>query len=214
VCHARQRRRMQTHRMLPSGVDSTVETLARLRKLAQSMAPKTAPVDEALPAVRTLFADAGVPFKLVGGIAVVDHGYARMTEDIHVLVDGSQLGRIDACLATNQFIRESRTRLRHTPTGVRVDLLIGGEPGPRPGDPPYPAPGRTAASPRDAAVVGLAPLIELKVRAGRHQDLADIVALLKPLDDGRYIALEAEVARELRTTLADLRRDALEELAR
>ena len=177
------------------------------------MAEQTLSVDEALPAVRALFAEAGVPFRLVGGIAVVHHGYARMTEDIDVLVAAAGPAALDALLASHGFTRESRTRLRHVATGVRVDLLVAGDPGPRSGDAPYPDPSTVTPSPHDAAVAGLAPLLELKLRAHRHQDLADVVALLKRVDDGRYIELESQVARELRPKLAEMRRDALEELA-
>ncbi len=177
------------------------------------MAEHTLSVDEALPAVRALFAQAGVAFRLVGGIAVVHHGYARMTEDIDVLVDAAGPAALDPLLAHHGFARESRSRLRHVATGVRVDLLIAGDPGPRAGDARYPDPGTVAPSPRDEAVADLAPLLELKLRAHRHQDLADVVALLKRVDDGRYIELESQIARELRPRLAEMRRDALEELA-
>jgi hypothetical protein len=40
-----------------------------------------------------------------------------------------------------------------------------------------------------------------------------VVALLKRVDDGRYVELESQIARELRPKLAEMRRDALEELA-
>lgn len=176
------------------------------------MVPTTPAVDEALPALRQLLAAARVSYRFVGGIAVVHHGYARMTEDIDVLIQGTELDRLDAHLAAFAFVRCSRARLLHAPTGVRVDLLVGGEPGPRPGEPNYPQPDSLAASPRDPCVVGLAGLFTLKLRARRHQDLADLVALLKAIDDGAYLALEAEVPSELRSPLADLRRDAVEEL--
>jgi hypothetical protein len=177
------------------------------------MAEQTLSVDEALPAVRALFAEAGVAFRLVGGIAVVHHGYARMTEDIDVLVAAEGPAALDPLLAPHGFTRESRTRLRHVPTGVRVDLLVAGDPGPRAGDAPYPDPSTVTSSPHDAAVAGLAPLLELKLRAHRYQDLADVVALLKRMEDSRYIELESQVVRELRPKLGELRRDALEELA-
>jgi hypothetical protein len=62
-------------------------------------------------------------------------------------------------------------------------------------------------------VVGLAGLFTLKLQARRHQDLADVVALLKGLDEVAYTEVESEVDPALRPALADLRRDALEELA-
>ena len=177
------------------------------------MSRETPAIDDALPALRALLADAGARYKLVGGVAVVHHGYARMTDDIDVLVDPASLPAIDARSSAYGFTRASGSRLVHGRTGVRVDLLVAGAPGPRPGDPPYPAPDGVAASPRDAAVVDLGPLLEMKLRARRHQDLADVVALLKIVDDGRYVALEAEMPVDLRPALARLRDDALEELA-
>jgi len=188
------------------------QALARLRRLIQSMAPDTAPVDEALPSLRKLLDAAGVPFKLVGGLAVVHHGYIRMTDDIDVLVDSRALAGLDEHLADHGFERPSRTRLLHAKTGVVVDLLVEGDPRPRRGEPPYPSPLEVAASPRDSQLIDLAPLMEFKLRARRHQDIADVVALLKPIDDSHYVPLEASLPAELRPRLAALREDALEEL--
>ncbi|MEO8875124.1 MAG: hypothetical protein ABI461_06010 [Polyangiaceae bacterium] len=172
-----------------------------------------APIDEALPAVRALFADARVFFKIIGGVAVVHHGYARLTEDIDLLVDSAEQPALDIVLAKNGFTRESRTRLRHVLTGVRVDLLFAGEPGPRAGEPAYPSRNAVMVSVDDADVVSLSTLITMKLRARRHQDLADVVALLKLADEARFVSLEAEIPNDLRPALADLRRDANEELA-
>ena len=55
-------------------------------------------------------------------------------------------------------------------------------------------------------------LLELKLQAGRRQDLADVVAVLKTLDEGSYLPVEAAVASEYRAELAALREEALEEL--
>jgi hypothetical protein len=192
-------------------VNSTA-TLARLRRFAQSMAPDLPPVDQALPATRELLASAGVPFKVVGGLAVIHHGYARTTEDIDLLIEAGSQERLDSRLAPCGFVRESPDRLRHRATGVAVHLLIAGEPMPRPGSPPYSSPDSLPSSPEDATVVSLDALVRLKLLAGRHQDRADVVALLKSLDERAYLDLEAALEPvELRQRLSELRRDALEE---
>jgi hypothetical protein len=54
-------------------------------------------------------------------------------------------------------------------------------------------------------------LVGLKLWADRHQDRADLVALLKRLDERQYVDVEASIDPELRTRLWELRRDALEE---
>jgi hypothetical protein len=170
------------------------------------------PVDVALGELRKLLEDAAVEFRIVGGVAVVHHGYARTTEDLDVLVASDAAPRIDARLASHGFERTSAARLRHVPTGVRVDLLVAGTPMPRAGASVYPAPQALGSSPRDAQIASLRGLVELKLRAARHRDLADVVELLKRLDEPAYTEIEAALDRALRPELARLRRDALEEL--
>ncbi len=194
-------------------MDATAGVLARLRRFASAMNPDLPPVDMALGAVRGLLEDARVEFKFVGGLAVVHHGYARTTEDVDVLVESDGPARLRPSLAARGFEAVGEARLRHIATGVRVDLLVAGSPMPRVGSGTYPSPASLKASPRDPGIVGLSGLFALKLRARRHQDLADIVALLKALDEVRYTEVEAEFDPELRPALADLRRDALEELA-
>lgn len=178
------------------------------------MDPDTKSVDLALPAVRSLLLAAGIGYRIVGGLAVVHHGYARTTEDIDVLVGRDALARLQPHLAAHGFERiGASSRIRHLATGVRVDLLIEGHVIPKPGAEPFPSPDNTPSSGDDADVVALPVLVELKLQAKRHQDLADIVALLKRLDDAHYTALEAAVRPAWRSELARLRDDALEELA-
>ena len=194
-------------------VDRTLMALSRARRVARSMDQDAKAVDEALPALRALLDEAAISYRVVGGVAVVHHGYARTTEDIDVLVGRDALEVLEPLLASHGFERVRETRLRHRASGVVVDLLVEGRTVPRPGAAPYPSPDALAPSPDDAGVVGLPGLVELKLRANRHQDRADVVALLKRLDDAHYLRLEAAVDRTLRPALARLRDDALEELA-
>jgi hypothetical protein len=194
-------------------VDSTADVLSRLRRFALAMNPDLPPIDTALGDVRQLLEDAGVRFKLVGGLAVVHHGYARTTEDVDVLVEAGAQARLEPLLASHGFERLSDVRFRHVATGVCLDLLVAGTSMPRAAAGVYPSPDALLASPRDVAVVGLPGLLELKLRSRRHRDIADVVELLKRLDDAHYIEVEASVAQEHRPELAALRSDALEELA-
>ncbi|HEX3345197.1 MAG TPA: hypothetical protein VHS09_11525, partial [Polyangiaceae bacterium] len=181
-------------------MDPTAEALSRLRRFAGAVNRELPPVDVALGEVRKLLRDAGVPFRIVGGVAVLHHGYARTTEDIDVLVPTGAGPRIDAALTVHGFERTSAARLRHVASDVRVDVLVAGEPLPR-GDGVYPSPESLGASSRDPEVVDLAGLVALKLAARRHRDLADVVELLKRLDEAHYTALEAAVERPLRPEL-------------
>jgi hypothetical protein len=108
-------------------VDSTAAVLARLRRFSGNMSAELPPVDVALPEVRRLLVDAGVAFRIVGGVAVVHHGYARTTEDVDVLVEADGLSRLDAALEAHGFERAAARRLQHVASGVRVDVLVAGE---------------------------------------------------------------------------------------
>ena len=52
-------------------MDALTRTAAALRKLGAEMKPDIPQIDVALPAVRALLRDAKVPFKIVGGLAVM-----------------------------------------------------------------------------------------------------------------------------------------------
>lgn len=187
-------------------------SLSRSRLFASAVDPQMPPVDEALPAAKALLEAAHVPYRWVGGLAVVHHGYRRTTVDIDVLVSADALDRLRPLLGSYGF-EEVRRGLRHLATGVHVDLLVEGSALPREGAGLYPAPSDQAGCEDEPEMLALAPLIALKLRAGRHQDLADIVALLKLLDDEAYLRVEAALDPAQRETLLLLRRDALEELA-
>ena len=58
--------------------------------------------DELLGVVRALN-DAGVPYALCGGMAVVLHGYPRLTRDIDILIEPDRLGHAGKALASVGF---------------------------------------------------------------------------------------------------------------
>jgi len=166
-------------------------------------------VDQALPAVRQLLAAAKATYRIVGGLAVIHHGYHRATVDIDLLIDRSTLEELDR--EALGFVRTSARRLRHEATGVGVGLLVAGEAMPRSSGHCYPAPASMAASATAPDVIALPGLLELKLCAGRYQDKADVVELLKLLEEGEYLVVESELPADLRPELARLRDDALEE---
>ncbi len=178
------------------------------------MKPDLERVDVALAAVRALFHAAELPFKIAGGLAVIHHGYERLTNDVDVLVAKDAVGKLAELLPEHGFSQVSAERLCHDTTRVRIDLLREGRclRGPRAAA-PLPSPLDVAGSDRDPEVVALPVLIDLKIDAGRRQDIADVVRLLMRLDDGAYIALEAAVRAVHRSELAELRDEALQELA-
>ena len=130
--------------------------------------------------------DAGVRFVLVGGIAVIRHGYVRATRDIDAVIAGDHENLaavrsvIDAWEATQQdgspipedAVKAGRNLHLRTPHGD-IDLLAEL-------NPPFSYQElRDRADVKrvdgvEAPIVSLADLIALKRMAGREQDLSDL----------------------------------------
>lgn len=143
---------------------------------------------------------ANIPYALLGGLALAEHGYPRLTEDIDLLLTATGLERFHQELVGRgyrpAFPGASRT-FRDTESGVRIEVVIAGEyPGDgRPKPVVFPDPGRSgvAAEVEGVRVVTLETLIELKLASGisaphRLRDMADvqdlIVRLALPLSLG------------------------------
>jgi hypothetical protein len=134
------------------------------------------PVDEVLARVARILRDAKVPFAVAGGFAVIEHGYERFTKDVDLLVRADDLIRAMDTLRAAGF-RGQRTpigaRMRDERTAVIVDLV----------GTAFDADERALARSRRARqrlpVIPMEHLILMKLEAGRSQDDADIIALLK-----------------------------------
>jgi len=185
--------------------------LSEIRKLVRPLV-ELKPVDTVLLDLQDALARIRVEYRIVGGLAVMHHGYFRSTKDIDLLVRPSDLSAIEEALMALSFHHENKNRWRHS-TGVALDLLIAGETIPRAPKRSYPDPSELESSADASMVVGLSGLVRLKLYAARHQDFADIVALLKNLDQAGYLKLESEIEVDLRPQLLSLYEDALEELA-
>jgi hypothetical protein len=140
--------------------------------------------------------DAGVEFVIVGGFAVIAHGYVRATKDLDIVpaptlenyallaallrgLDAEQIG-VDADLLPNQptdaaGLGEGGSFQLTTSLG-RLDILQESD-----DVPAYARLAGGAASARfrgrDVRVCSIAELVRMKRRAGRPQDLADLAAL-------------------------------------
>jgi hypothetical protein len=133
---------------------------------------------------------AQVPYSVVGAMALGGHGFARMTEDIDVLVTADGLARFRDRLVGRGYAptHPGATRnFRDAETGVRIEFLVAGEyPGDgRPKPVVLPDPMRVASRVEQGVrFLALEPLIELKLASGlsaphRLRDLADVQDLIR-----------------------------------
>ncbi len=116
----------------------------------------------------------GVEFALIGGQAVFLHGYQRFSKDVDigVIVPVKQV----AARLQNKGFRQLRgARFVEPRTSVEVDVVKL----PRCAIPSVKSPELRRVGSHDLPVLDLETLIALKVKVGRIQDEADVVALLK-----------------------------------
>jgi hypothetical protein len=138
--------------------------------------------------------EAGIPYALIGGLALAQHGFVRMTEDIHILLTAEGLQAFKEQALGHGYVLAfsgAKKTFRSTDTGVRIEVITSGEyPGdglPKPVS--FPDPASAAVELAGLRVVSLEKLIELKLASGmtaphRRRDLADVQDLIRALQLG------------------------------
>lgn len=131
-----------------------------------------------------------IPYALLGGLALGEHGYPRLTEDIDLLLTLAGLERFCRRLVGRGYRTDfegAQKTFRDTETGVRIEFVTTGEyPGdgqPKPVAFPDPEAPGVATEVEGIRVVTLKTLIELKLASGtsaphRLRDLADVQDLI------------------------------------
>lgn len=141
----------------------------------------------------------GIPYAVVGGLALFFHGYQRFTTDVDILVTKDDLRTVHEQLEGRGYLPpfEKSKHLRDTTTGVKVEFLTTGEfPGDGKEKPvafPHPADVRVQGA--GIWFLSLPALIELKLASGisnplRGKDIVDVQALITELKLGDDFAAQ------------------------
>jgi len=142
----------------------------------------------------------GIPYAIVGALALNQFGYQRATVDVDVLLTPEGLQAFKAAYLGRGYLerRPGGRGLRDVENGVDIDVLLtGGFPGDgKPKPVVFPDPALVAARGTRVALLPLPRLIELKLASGmtaphRLKDLADVQELIRA----------ASLSRELANTL-------------
>lgn len=167
---------------------------------------KKSAVFNALRKVTKRLGDLKIPYAVVGGMALFEHGLRRFTEDVDILVTRDDLKKIHHELDGLGYVPPHRNskHLRDTELGVKIEFLTTGD---------YPGDGKpkpvSFPDPRSASVelggisyVNLPILVELKLASGmtnpsRLKDLADVLELIK------LINLSADFSEQLNPYVRD-----------
>ncbi|MBL8828145.1 MAG: nucleotidyltransferase family protein [Planctomycetaceae bacterium] len=148
----------------------------------------------------------GVPYAVVGGMALFRHGLRRFTEDVDILVRKDDLRTIHEQLDGLGYIPpfKNSKHLRDVETGVKVEFLTTGDyPGDGKAKPvAFPDPATVSFEAEEIRFVNLPTLVELKLasgmtNAGRLKDLADVQELIK------LLKLPAEFSEQLNPFVRD-----------
>lgn len=170
-------------------------------------------VRETLRRISRRLNDLQIPYAVVGGMALFQHGYQRYTEDVDILVTQEGNDKLHAALDGIGFVRPFSVskNLRDTETGVKIEFLITGSyPGDgKPKEVAFPDPADVAVVFNDVSYVNLPTLITLKLTSGltgegRGKDIIDIFELIKAanLDDSLAPRLSPLVQAEYRKQCA------------
>jgi hypothetical protein len=155
-------------------------------------------LESARTAVAVL-ADHDIPHLIVGGVAVQEHGYPRVTIDVDVVVpDVLEAVEFLTASLTGPFYRvpEVHDRVEDRRNGVFIDLLPAGKVLRRGCKVPFPQPGKVA---EELQIVKLEELISLKLDswsnnpAKRLRDKADVTELILRCKLPRDLAVDPAV---------------------
>jgi hypothetical protein len=149
-----------------------------------------ADVQRALERLARVLDEKGIPYAIVGALALNEWGYQRVTVDVDVLLTREGLQALKEAVLGRGYLEKfpGSRGLRDTEAGVTVDVVLAGDyPGDgKPKAVAFPDPAQAAVRGRRVALLPLAKLIELKLASGmsaphRLKDLADVLELIRVL---------------------------------
>lgn len=132
----------------------------------------------------------GIPYAVVGGMAMFAHGYRRFTEDVDLLIPPEGLARLHESVDGLGYVPAfpGSRNLRDAATGVRIEFLLSGEfPGDgKPKPVAFPHPAANCIERDGVRYLNIEKLVELKLASGlsspgRLRDLADVQELIRAL---------------------------------
>lgn len=193
-----------------SGYEQEDRSIWRVLREADELFAKRGAVYDALHRLDRRLREEDIPYALIGGVALIAHGYRRYTEDVDILLTAEGLSVFRQKCVGRGYVSAfsgARKTFRDTANDVRIEIITTGEyPGDgKPKPVAFPDPAQASIEQDGIRVIQLEKLIELKLASGlsaahRLRDLADvqdlIVALELPLDVADR--LDASVQTEYR----------------
>ena len=171
------------------------------------------PIHQSLRRLVRQLEKSGIPYAVMGGMAVNAHGARRTTDDVDILLTAHGLDWFRRKLLGKAFeqVPGRSGRFRDKKNGITVDILVTGHyPGFRgPAPFAFPDPKRASEELDKIRVLTLPQLVQLKLAARRHYDFGDVVALIRVHDLRESFArkLHPAVRRDYIECLEEKRRE-------
>jgi hypothetical protein len=156
---------------------------------------------------------AGIPYALMGGMAVNAHKYQRTTGDVDLLLTPEGFAEFKRRYVPRNYqtLPNRARRLVDKENSITVDFLLTGLfPGSgRPGPIAFPDPRDVSEVIQKYRVLDLRTLIQLKLAARRYRDFGDVVELIRfnNLDESFADRLHRSVRRDYIECLEEKRRE-------
>lgn len=156
---------------------------------------------------------AGIPYAIMGGMAVNAHGYRRTTGDVDLLLTAEGLKEF-----RDRFVPKKYEQAKGRPrrfvdkaNDITLDVLVTGMfPGSGAPNPvSFPDPGEAGEEFENYRIITLSTLVELKLAARRYKDFADVVELIRAnnLDESFQDKLDPSVHGDYIECLEEKRRE-------
>jgi hypothetical protein len=162
-----------------------------------------ADVQRALERLAEVLDQKGIPYAIIGAMALNEWGYRRVTVGIDVLLNAEGLRELKAEVLGKGYVEKfpGSRGMRDTETKVDIDVVVAGEyPGDgKPKPVAFPDPASAAVRGHRVALLPLPKLIEVKLASGlsaphRLKDLADVLELVRALSLPRDLSASLDAS--------------------
>ncbi len=156
---------------------------------------------------------AGIPYAVMGGMAVNAHKYRRTTVDVDILLTPASFYEFQRFFVPKNYTKvpgRSR-RFVDRKNRIQLDILLTGRfPGSgQPGPVVFPDPENVSEVIEKFQIIDLPTLVQLKLAARRHRDFGDVVELIRfnNLDESFTKKLHPSLHRDYIECLEEKRRE-------
>jgi hypothetical protein len=156
---------------------------------------------------------AGIPYAVMGAMAVNLHGARRTTDDVDILLSQKGLDQFRQKFVGKIYeqVAGRPRRFVERQSGITIDFLVTGRfPGSgQPGPIAFPDPASASQEIEEVRVITLPQLIQLKLAARRYYDFGDVVFLIRVhnLDEAFLTNLHPSVHKDFIECLEEKRRE-------